>query len=431
MKIRVSSNSLVYCAIAVSISYAFLPLIRVLPESIRTVWRIVPLFFLVIAILLAKELHLVLFFIATVFFGVFSGWVRSMVYANGMGKSIISNCLGSVAYWSQMALGYCALVFLKGGQAKKLIIFARNTCIFSCITTIVVNIIIPGATRVSASFDTVDFPYYKYNAGAYSFIYSIVFFLTIALFLSAAKRGSYVFNDKKRWVITSILIVVTIFFSQYMTAIAIAALSFFIFGKEDNWVKFLKMLFVVIFFVLFSNIITSLFKAFADKASNNGMSLLSERLLGISAFAGSGQSKGDVGSRVYLYWVSLQHFLKNPLFGLIGTLNFHRARYHTASELLNLKVGKIMAVGQHSDIIDLLGGSGLFGIIPFIVILSAYYKTIKSYIIKNSTANLLFVIAVQYLLYGVVDHSFSCFDVALVVFVVPALVIIEENGSVM
>ena len=81
----------------------------------------------------------------------------------------------------------------------------------------------------------------------------------------------------------------------------------------------------------------------------------------------------------------------------------------------------VNSVGQHSDIVDLLGGGGILCFIPFVLVMRYYWKNVRSHIKNNVLLTYAFIGFLQYLIYGIVDHSFSCVDVALVVFILMPL----------
>lgn len=383
--------------------------------------------FLLLAIILGNNQNLFGSLLITVCYGFFSGWQRSMVYANGMGQSIFRNCLYSCFYWVELTMGAAVLEYFDRELAKKTLNFAKFFCLLSCLTTILGNITIPGATRMSSSFSDEEFPFYIYNMGAYSFIYAIAIFISIAIFMYRSSNNN---KDKqsKTWLFLSFLIGTCVVFSQYLTAIAIACMSIFVFGKEESvWKIIVKLVTVFLIAYCSISVISRVLITLSVILSNNGMDSLANRIRGMGLLLGTNQRSGDVGSRIYLYSISLQHFLNNPLFGLIGQLGFRRASYHTTAQLLNMGTNSVMAVGQHSDFFDLLGGSGIVGTIPFILTVFSYFKKVFVESKSDGVKTLVVVVVIQYLLYCVFDHAFSCFDVSVIAFAMPAVVVSYRN----
>lgn len=424
-KIRLSPSSLIYASIILEITYAFLPLIRALPFFLRIIWRALPVLFLFAALAMGKKRRLITYAALIVFFGVFSGWQRSMVYANGMETSILSNCIVSVCYWSQLILGYSAIEYIDFYQAERIINFSKVLCVLSCVTTIIGNFVIPGITRASANFSETDFGFYIFNIGTYSFIYAIVFFVPTLLFLR--RNGIEERNNRKINVVV-LLIILCIVFSQFFAAFVLLFISLLAINCNRN--LFLKIFLITlgaVFCILLLRSVTDYIIILCNRLSAVGMGQLAERLRGMVYLLKSNTTFGDVAARMHLYRVSWQHFLHNPFLGLIGRLGFNRAPQYTASEMLGMSVESIMAVGQHSDIIDLLGGSGLLGCFPFVFVMFRFLKRMIFHAETKRMKNLFIIILIQYIIYGFVDHAFSCLDVSIITFVMPAILLIVDR----
>lgn len=421
MKFKLNSSSLLALAIYIQVIYAFLPIIRVSPYIIKFCFRAIPFALLFISVAICDSIKMIKEYLLIMLFAVFIGFSRSLVYANGIVDSYLTNIMGSLLYWSCVAEGLFVLRFLNNYQAIKIIKTSIVLIMISSFTSIIGAIRTPGAIRHTTSMETTEFAYYKFNVGAYSYVFALVFMLVIFYYLIRYNDTTRIFS-KRLLVVITIEVVVNIILSQFMTAIAVALVSVLAFVSSKNTKRIVVTLVIIaLLFVLLRGPIAILLYKAVTFASNRGMSELAERLYGIYTILTTGSvSGGDVGARLYLYRISLNHFKNNPLLGLIGELGFTRAEHHSVSWLLNnaSSFNRIMAVGQHSDIIDLLGGGGIIGFFPFILVLRSFWRKIKQFAIDNkSSLKYVMIGIIQYIVYGVFDHSFSCTDVALVLFI--------------
>lgn len=166
-------------------------------------------------------------------------------------------------------------------------------------------------------------------------------------------------------------------------------------------------------------------------AGNRGMSDLQERLYGLYSLLATGNRTGDVGARLYLYQLSITHFINNPLLGVVGTLGFTRAQYVPVVAILN-DYSNTLFVGRHSDIVDLLGGGGLIVFVPFLAIMIWFFKTVRRNAKNTESLKYVFVAYIMFFVYGLFDHSFSCGDVSFTFFVlVPMLTKLELENSLL
>lgn len=412
-------------AIILQILYAFLPIIRVSPDFVRTGWRVLPFALVTFAVISLNDRKLWKVFIGVFSFAMFLGFLRSMVYSNAIVESIPMNLAHSLLYWFTVVEGYYVLNYLNADRCRRLLCLTATLISFSCFTCIIGSILFPGAIRSSADFSETDFQYYIYNMGAYGYIYAILFFIPILLFY-IKNKSCFLFKHNNMMKLYLLLgcIISTIFLSQFFTAISLAIiglLGFFI--LQNNFLRFQKKLvkysiFCVAFLFFSSPIVGVLAKIF----SSNDFSALAERLYGVYQVLNDGFSAAtnDVGARIFLYSLGIRHFFSNPLFGLWGELGFQRASYNNTRELLEMNVS--MSVGQHSDILDLIGGSGLFGFIPFAWFLFWFWRQNKTKANTEYSKGTAFISMIMYIIYGIFDGSFACFDVALSVFVLVPMV---------
>lgn len=422
MNIKITSYKLVCMAIYMQALYAYLPLIRVLPDSIRMIWRAIPFILISIAVVLKKDTLLWKTYVLVNLFALFMATIRGLVYSNGTVESVMMNCANSVLYWICLLEGYFVLRFFEAKTSIKMLKNILPIVAFTSITSSVYTMIFPGVIRESTAFHVEDFGYYKYNVGAYSYVYSIVFLFTVLFFFIKENKNFPLFKKSYLFFVLGI-IALNILLSQFMTAIAVTAVSFLVFVSKRRSKDVFKTiaLCIVIFAVMYVPLTKGLYEL-AIVTKDLGMSSLYERLMGIYTVLTTGITfSGDVGARIHLYLTSLIHVKDNVLFGLMGKLNFRRAVYYSVSQLLNHLPGDLLAVGQHSDLIDLLGGCGVLGTVPFVYMFSFFWKKIKKMANNNLCHKYLCICGIQYIIYGLFDHSFSCADVAFTIFVVNVL----------
>ncbi len=212
----------------------------------------------------------------------------------------------------------------------------------------------PSASRdlASSGIHEMNSYYQKIGIGGFSFIYHS-FYLMIALI--------FLINKKMEWYVKAFLvffiffIYITIFKSNYTTALLLASLSLvlavlFVSGKYTG-IKLLLLVLAGILLLIFSVPILQFIVNFIFTDESNTIRI---RLVELLEFL-----TGEVSfNRVELLKLSIEAFLKNPLLG---------------------EFGKIKTVGGHSDFFDTFGSFGLVGTVLYnTVLFSAIYYQYKS-----------------------------------------------------
>ena len=417
---KMSVGTLVEIGLFFCVSYAFLPIIRVTPTFVRAIWRLIPEACLLLVVLMTKKTVIRNSFFIVTAFSIFIAIMRSLVYANGIVESYLTNIANSILYWHYIVYFFCIVIYLKEAKARKLFNFSIKLIILTCFTTSIGNLIFPEMSRYSSSFLVNDFAYYKYNVGAYAFIYAIVFVLAILLALIADKKKTTI-KEHRLYLVCAGLIVACIILSQYMTALSlilIAVVIMVLFRNQPIIVKAIIIAIVLLAFLFIQPILQILLRLMETL----GFESLAERVGGISNALFQEGSYGDVMARMHLYRISLQYFWKNPFFGLVGYNGFKRVEPLTATRMLNMLIPNVLGVGQHSDLIDLLGGNGLVGVSAFVFMMLYFYKKQRRFTQKhNDFLSFMRVNLLIYIIYGIFDHSFSCIDVAIALFALPAV----------
>lgn len=406
---RVSVDQIFSLSLYIFVLYAFLPIIRVFPLPIRMAIRVLPELLMLIVVILRMDVRLWGSYIGIMIFAVVIAIVRSASYANAIEESVLMNCVQSVVYWHTITQGYYVYRYFDANRCKKLFRTIIILVSISAITTILGNIIWPSASR-----DKLE-QYYLYNVGGYAFIYSIAFILPWVLY---ARQNAGIFPfSKKTLTAIAILLFACVVLSQFMTAAFVSAMALLIVGKGKSISKttIIVVCLGVVFFLL-EDFLWELLNQLGTLAGQWGLVDLAERLKGIYLLAKEGETYGNVLARTHLYKISWNHFLKNPIFGLFATTAFNRSPSLTTTQMLNMSVASVNAVGKHSDIIDLLGAGGLVAFVPFVMVICNFFKRFNKHVINPSLKHVFFVVFCQYIVYGIFDHAFSCFDVALAVF---------------
>lgn len=213
----------------------------------------------------------------------------------------------------------------------------------TAVTTIVGTFSFESPCRELATPDNVELDrlYKSHNIGGYGFIYYLVLLIPILvreLFLN--------FSVKK------LLLLLTFAFcilrSEYTTAIIMTLLGLALALLFQSKSKILRLGIIVIGIVVVVSMQELL--NWASSSVVDTSYTLKTRFDMMSDYSMYGDADNDLGIRVFLYMQSINAFLSSPLFGNLLSFSPH-------------------PVGEHSEILDYLGGSGLFGIAVFFLLL--------------------------------------------------------------
>lgn len=229
---------------------------------------------------------------------------------------------------------------------KKLYHFVLLLTLTTCITTILGTFQYEYPCRVLATPNNPDLGniYKAHNIGGYGFIYYLL--LLIPILIQKIRVKYSLFN-----LIVLIASVICVIRSEYTTALLIMFITFccvlFIISK-NRLIKF-GALSVGIAVVFFSETIL----IWASSYFGTDSFIIQQRLDMLIEYNTYGSADGDLKERQFRYLMSLDSFLSNPLFGGLFNSEPH--------------------VGGHSEILDYLGHSGLFGLV-FLIIM---YRLLK------------------------------------------------------
>lgn len=420
LKVKKGGNEYVYWGIVFSVLYAFLPMIRALPDIVRAVFRVLPLVLCVLGIIKRSCLREITQLLLVLAFSVFNALIR--IYSNANGVDIDTSIMGFVViamcYWITVPEGVYVARRFSPGSTKTTMKFIIWIATLSSVTTIIGNIINPEITRDSAaSSEAIN---YWLNVGNYGFCLAIGFLVPVVVYMIKKE------TIKKRYYVNVLLMIMVPICCQIFTSTVITIVGFVLMSGKPQYFK--RMLFVVITVCLCWIVVPMSFwgyilKSIANAISVIGIDILHERLDGMAELLIVGSTYGDVYTRFNLYSISLEHFIHNPILGLIGEKGLVRT-HSTAYDLIMLGIGADESVGRHSDFIDLLGGGGLVAFIPFVLLIRNFIKKTCKRFNNPSAKTLLFVVFLQYIIYGLVDHAFSNYEVTFCIFVVSILAIL-------
>lgn len=240
----------------------------------------------------------------------------------------------------------------RGDTQKKLVSLTLILYSCTCLTTIWGNLKyeIPSRYLATSIIDpALKIQYRSENIGGYGFCYLSIFM--VPLIILALKR-----TKNRLLYIPLALSYVCAVESQYTILLLLLALVTFwtLFNRLRVRTKLLLILAFSLaafgFFLNMDSIFAFVLNLLQDKP------YLQERIGGIYALlTGYGNQGDDVQSRQEVYWKSINLFLHNPLIG----------------------GGFGSKVGLHSEILDLLGSMGLFGLCLLSAILMAIWSDVR------------------------------------------------------
>lgn len=229
--------------------------------------------------------------------------------------------------------------------------------IATAITSIIFLIDDPNAARTLATIaDANDETFIEYtwkNIGGYEFTY--LFVLSYPLIILAAKK-----KKMPPWlaVVLTVLLAVYIFYSSYTTALLLFLISSILwFLKKDLKPRdvFIIVVFALIVIVFFYGVLTEVFNLFADVLNDEEFAPRLRSLAG-----GIEGIEGSEDDRFTLYMLSVNTFLKSPLFGTVFEYGSNSG---------------------HSFILDFLA---MYGLIGGAIIAAIYYNIYRILFLRFS-----------------------------------------------
>lgn len=325
------------------ISFSLLPITRVFP-SVAKGLIIVAVFFLSLIFAIGQRRR----FSTTHYFALLASFVclNALIYAGEYRFVQEFDFLSKYLMMMAFALNFILTAYVGSSSitwAKKYLLVLLVVTSFTTLLGLISN---PDASRLLASGNTDSNRTIQImNIGGYGFIYAATIATPWIIYkFREEKKASYIF--------ALVVIGLCIFKSSYTTAILLficcVGASIFII-KSSGRNKFIRSLLTVLVLGLFALLILTS-NIFWELALNivDGNDILVERIANLRDLFVSKSTEGDISFRGRLYSMSWQGFLNNPILGNIFS-----------SAPTNL--------GYHSEIIDLLGGCGIVGLIALVI----------------------------------------------------------------
>lgn len=264
----------------------------------------------------------------------------------GMRNESIINSIG--ANYTIFVSFFPMLYVVSGNLAKidraKFMKFIYLLSFITAVTTIVGTYMYESPCRELATPDNLEMDrlYKQHNIGGYGFIYFIALLIPIIL------RDLF----QKYSFVKSLLLVTLLFCvlrAEYTTALLLTLVGVALVLVIQSKSKVLKLAIlgaVIAAFVALPQILVWSSENLADSSFT-----MSKRFEMVSDYNDYGETDDDLGMRIFLYRQSLDAFVTSPVFGNLIRFQGHHQ------------------LGGHSEILDFIGGSGLFGLFVLSLIL--------------------------------------------------------------
>lgn len=401
---------LTYFATVLGITYTLLPAFRAYMPSI--VGKFVILLIWVCSFLGAimqkhwykiknfTALVSAVFLIAIVYFG------RWKPYFVSLGRTDSNtNLLLLLNFWLFFILS-AGVVKFTDSDKKRILKYYLFLTLVTSFTTIIGCITYPMAPRLLAGYatETERLFFNRLNIGGYEFNYGIMLSVPLLIYII------YKSNNNKFFYLTVLIIeLVVIIISQYTIAIVLVVgiiIILYVLKNKKNVFIIPAAIFLMLFFI--SGMFEQLLYLIRSFLYNQNLNEITIRIDEIIVFLNNNRSSGDLGARLGLYEKSLNIFLNNPVFGCL--FNYTQ-------------------VGGHSEILDLMGTGGIIGLIFFAIPIFNYYKLIKSLNKDNFFKTFFLAEFILFITLAIVNTLFTSSDIALTFFILPALLVRENNNE--
>lgn len=250
------------------------------------------------------------------------------------------------------------------------------------------------------------------NIGSTSFVFaaSLLIFVFLGLMINARHRTIRMFY---------LLIAIFLVYFQFQSGRAISILlmslglilfAFLYFSKKIDLGSKIAVLFML-------SPTVALILAFLPKIIFyfNGLitdRYLSDRLLSIATYLSNSNSSNALGSRLEVYWLSIRAFISNPIFGIGEHDQFTQK----------------IAVGYHSEFLDIMGTYGIFGILFWVLFFWFYYKKI---ILRTKNKNdriVLIVTAILFCTYALLNSVVAHDAIPVMIFLIIPFLFSSNRG---
>lgn len=296
---------------------------------------------------------------------------------------------------------YPLLILISQCLDRNNIVFLKNVFIcvlvFTSITTIIGTYKYEAPCRFLAAMKDAELTtlYQSHNIGGYTFIYSLVLFIPVLLSELNKKFRIHVF-------LVLCLFLFCIVRSEYTTALLLSFL-----GITIGLVLIVKNVYLRIAIGLVGLLFIGCFEQLLVWAIDFFQNIsfdLTYRLESVLQYYLTDSLTGDLLGRTQDYMLSINNFINNPFFGA-----FFKSGVHG---------------GEHSEILDLIGHSGLVGLSVLILIIFKIRLFFVSIGIKRDR----FLVLVFFLaLLLALINTFSATELFFCILVVPVLFFSKET----
>lgn len=302
----------------------------------------------------------VFFFIITeiIFIGAFyyGKWSEAL--------TLINYGFGVFLFWIPL-LFYESVIELPKTLRTKLKNFFWALVATVVVTTIIGNIQYSGASRYLASSTPNAALYKSHNIGDYQLVYGVVLLVPYVLFeLTKAQKP---FASKAFFAMLLVVIFLLAIVTQYATSAIIYMVEILVVAvtrAKNKTTMVLKCLVLILIFLLIKDLVPSWLLSLRDLFEAADSEWMAERCELLAEFISGKGTSGDMADRGNLYLQSWQAFCQSPWLGNLA--------------------GTQRKLGGHSEVLDILGATGIWGVALFLVCLMRFFKLALKYTKKEN-----------------------------------------------
>lgn len=277
----------------------------------------------------------------------------------------------------------------------------------------------PMASRILATgvndYETEKILFNRMGVGGFGYVYASCFLLVSLLYHLISKNHNLK-NIKKAIVLVSILSLLTMIIEASYAIALIIILSGFILVLIVKKKKTLVMLMVLLSLFLLlvqPTFIGNFFLSIANLFNDN--LIIQEKFTDIGMSFFQNAIGNQTNTRIELYLISFNTFLKQPLFGIYGP--FGNYNYQ---------------VGGHSGWLDILGYFGVYSGLPLFFVF--YYNFRKNLKLYRETKYYGYLVVIYFLFFivGMINPILYVYEVGFVIFmIVPIIPMLVYDFSIL
>lgn len=405
---KINSKILMQWSSFLLILYVGLPFMNSLPGAFRVAlcYMIFGLYFLAVLIERRKFLNTILLILALF---VFDCLVYYEQWAPFFDIGFEQKSRALFLFWMPMLQG---IYYIRHTDVdfSKMYNFLIGVFGVTSVSTMITLFSDPKASRILAKGgeEIGKADYYLKNVGGYGYIYSIVFLVPLLVYLI---KHTKLVKEKFFYGIILLIQVMCVVLSQYTTALLLIIVEIpFLLLKKIKLKHYLLFVGIVFFGLLLTSSMGEWIYALSTFLNNINLEILGNRLKMLYLALSTNDTSGDLAKRYNYYQDSLNAFSDNIFLGNIFSANKRE-------------------LGMHSEVLDLLGALGLFGVGYFIILMRyvviRYVKYFKSEYFKEL---FVFLLCMLFIL-GTFNTVFIGHEISLVVFLGAIFVYNEKRGK--